>query len=96
MPAWATCRRDVAPDVRSRSYLIEADVHIGEACEGVLIAHGDATTGYSLYLQSGHLVHDMNIGGEHVLVRSDGAGAAEASAGSAYACAVSRASRSRP
>jgi arylsulfatase len=61
---------DVAPDVRSRSYLIEADVYIAERCEGVLIAHGDATTGYSLYLQSGHLVHDMNIGGEHVIVRS--------------------------
>jgi arylsulfatase A-like enzyme len=61
---------EVAPDVRSRRYLIEADVHITEACEGVLIAHGDATTGYSLYLQSGHLVHDMNIGGEHVIVRS--------------------------
>jgi arylsulfatase A-like enzyme len=61
---------EVAPDVRSRSYLIEADVHIVDACEGVLIAHGDATTGYSLYLQSGYLVHDMNIGGEHVIVRS--------------------------
>ena len=61
---------DVAPDVRSRSYLIEADVVIDEACEGVLIAHGDATSGYSLYLQAGHLVHDMNIGGEHVIVRS--------------------------
>jgi hypothetical protein len=61
---------EVAPDVRSRSYLIEADVHIGDACEGVLIAHGDATTGYSLYVQSGYLVHDMNIGGEHVIVRS--------------------------
>ena len=44
---------DVAPDVRSRSYLIEADVVIDGACEGVLIAHGDATSGYSLYLQSG-------------------------------------------
>jgi arylsulfatase len=41
-----------------------------ETCEGVIIAHGDATTGYSLYVQSGHLVHDMNIGGEHVIVRS--------------------------
>jgi arylsulfatase A-like enzyme len=61
---------DVAPDVRSRSYLIEADVCTREACEGVLIAHGDATTGYSLYLQSGYLVHDMNIGGEHVIVKS--------------------------
>ena len=61
---------DVAPDVRSRSYLIEADVHLVKGCEGVLIAHGDAATGYSLYVQSGHLVHDMNIGGEHVIVRS--------------------------
>jgi arylsulfatase A-like enzyme len=61
---------DVAPDVRSRSYLIEAYVVIDEACEGVLVAHGDATSGYSLYLQAGHLVHDMNIGGEHVIVRS--------------------------
>jgi arylsulfatase len=61
---------EVAPDVRSRSYLIEADAHVTAPCEGVLIAHGDATTGYSLYVRSGHLVHDMNVGGEHVLVRS--------------------------
>src|SRR5262249_49177638 len=61
---------EVAPDVRSRSYLIEADVDLGKDAEGVLIAHGDAGSGYSLYLQGGHLVHDMNIGGEHVIVRS--------------------------
>ena len=61
---------EVAPDIRSRSYLIEADAHLTAGCEGVLIAHGDATTGYSLYLGSGHLIHDMNVGGEHVLVRS--------------------------
>jgi len=61
---------EVAPDIRSRSYLIEADAHVAAGCEGVLIAHGDATTGYSLYLRSGHLVHDMNVGGEHVRVRS--------------------------
>jgi arylsulfatase A-like enzyme len=63
---------DVAPDVRSRSYRIEADVGIDTAkAQGVLIAHGDATSGYSLYLQDGRLVHDVNIGGEHVIVRSD-------------------------
>jgi arylsulfatase A-like enzyme len=62
---------DVAPDLRSRSYLIEAYVHTDAGSEGVLIAHGDATSGYSLYVQSVHLVHDMNIGGEHVIVRSD-------------------------
>jgi hypothetical protein len=63
---------DVAPDVRSRSYTIEAHVEIGDkACEGVLIAHGDATSGYSLYVKDGLLMHDLNIGGGHEIVRSD-------------------------
>jgi arylsulfatase A-like enzyme len=62
---------DVAPDLRSRSYLIEASVEIPDAkIEGVLIAHGDATSGYSLFVQDGHLVHDLNIGGSHQIVRS--------------------------
>ncbi|WP_035655964.1 sulfatase-like hydrolase/transferase, partial [Bradyrhizobium sp. STM 3809] len=62
---------DVAPDVRSRDYLIEAHVEIDEGgASGVLIAHGDATSGYSLYLKDGHLVHDLNIGGRHDIVRS--------------------------
>jgi arylsulfatase A-like enzyme len=62
---------EVAPDVRGRSYTIEALALIAPASEGVLVAHGDATTGYSLYVRNGHLVHDMNIGGEHVIVTSD-------------------------
>ena len=63
---------DVAPDVRSRGYDIVADVLIPpEGAEGVLIAHGDATSGYALYLQGGHLVHDINIGGLHQVLRSD-------------------------
>jgi hypothetical protein len=62
---------DVAPDLRSRSYLIEAYVHADAESEGVLIAQGDANGGYSLYLQAGHLAHGMNIGGEHVILRSD-------------------------
>ena len=61
---------DVAPDVRSRSYTVEAFVEIEEAAEGVLIAHGDATSGYSLYVKDGHLVHDLNIGGGHEILRS--------------------------
>jgi arylsulfatase len=61
---------DVAPDVRSRSYTIEAHVEIDRTAEGVLIAHGDATSGYSLYIKDGLLVHDLNIGGGHEIVRS--------------------------
>jgi arylsulfatase len=37
----------------------------------VLVAHGDATGGYSLFLRDGHLVHDLNIGGAHRLVTSE-------------------------
>jgi arylsulfatase len=63
---------DVAPDVRNRTYTIEADAHVdGPMTEGVLIAHGDMTTGYSLYMKDGKLAYDMNIGGEHHLIVSD-------------------------
>ncbi len=62
---------DLAPDVRSRSYTIEAHVRLTGADEGVLIAHGDATTGYVLYVRDGRLVHDLNLGGTHDTVLSD-------------------------
>ena len=62
---------DVAPDIRSRSYFIEADARLVAGDEGVLIAHGDATCGYSLFVRDGRLVHDMNIGGRHVTLSSD-------------------------
>ena len=63
---------DVAPDLRSRSYTITADVGIpAGGADGVLIAHGDATCGYSLFVRDGHLVHDLNIGGTHQVVTSD-------------------------
>jgi arylsulfatase A-like enzyme len=60
---------EVAPDVRSRSYRIEAD--LAAAGEGVLIAHGDATSGYSLYVQAGRLHHTLNIGGQQTTVSSE-------------------------
>ena len=63
---------EVAPDLRSRSYRLEASVVIPEGgAEGVLLAHGDATSGYSLYIQDGHLVHDLNVGSQHQILRSD-------------------------
>ncbi|MFQ3347140.1 MAG: arylsulfatase A-like enzyme [Candidatus Azotimanducaceae bacterium] len=62
---------EVAPDLRSRSYSIGATVDLASTTEqGVIIAHGDATGGYSLYLENGHLIHDLNIGGNHQLLKS--------------------------
>ncbi|MBX3481406.1 MAG: sulfatase-like hydrolase/transferase [Caulobacter sp.] len=62
---------DVAPDVRSRSYSIEADARLAAGDEGVLIAHGDATCGYSLFVREGRLHHVMNVGSTLVTVSSD-------------------------
>jgi arylsulfatase len=56
---------DVAPDVRSRAFVIEAHVTLAAGDEGVLIAHGDATSGYSLFVREGRLTYDMNVGGRH-------------------------------
>ncbi len=55
---------EVAPDVRSRTYTIVADCRIdGPTTEGVLIAHGDMTCGYALYIKDNRLTYDMNVGG---------------------------------
>ena len=63
---------DVAPDLRSRSYTINAEVTIpAGGAQGVLIAHGDATSGYSLFVRDQRLVHDLNVGGTHHVVVSD-------------------------
>jgi arylsulfatase len=62
---------DVAPDVRARTYRIDADVRLSGGEEGVLLAHGDATSGYSLYLRDGRLHHTLNIGGQKTTVTSD-------------------------
>lgn len=62
---------DVAPDLRSRSYTLTARIEpFDPGTEGVLIAHGDATCGYSLFVRDDALVHDLNIGGTHQLVTS--------------------------
>jgi arylsulfatase len=62
---------DLAPDVRSRSYMIDASVKMTGSDNGVIISHGDATTGYVLYVRDGHLVHVLNLGGAHETVVSD-------------------------
>ena len=62
---------DIAPDLRSRSYTIRAHTTLKPGNEGVLIAHGDATSGYSLFVRDGYLEHDLNIGGSHQRVRSN-------------------------
>ena len=37
----------------------------------MLIAHGDATSGYSLFVATAGCVYDMNVGGQHATAVSD-------------------------
>jgi len=46
-----------APDVRGRSHSISAEVLLGVGDGGVLISHGDRTSGYAVRVTGGHLVH---------------------------------------
>jgi arylsulfatase len=64
---------DVAPDLRSRSYTITAHVEVpeDERGNGVLLSHGDATSGYTFFLRDGFLIHELNIGGDRYRVTSD-------------------------
>jgi len=47
-----------APDVRGRSHSISAEVQLGIGDGGVVVSHGDRTSGYSVRVADGHLVHD--------------------------------------
>jgi arylsulfatase A-like enzyme len=54
------------------SYTIHAEIDPYVAgADGVLIAHGDRFSGYSLFVTDGYLCHDYNCAGEHTIVRSD-------------------------
>lgn len=61
---------DAAPDTRNRSYTIEAEIELEDPGHGVLIAHGDRCSGWSLYMKAGHLIHDYNLAGKHSVMRS--------------------------
>ncbi len=70
-PGQAHLPTDAAPDIRDRSYRIDADVVLTNNIEqGVLVAHGDRACGYALFLLDGYLVHDYNAAGDHTVVRS--------------------------
>jgi hypothetical protein len=53
-----------APDVRGRSHSISAEVLLAASTDGgVLVAHGDRTSGYSVRVADGHLEHHYVHGG---------------------------------
>lgn len=64
LPGMAHVPTYTAPDTRNRSFTITAVVERASAGdEGVLIAHGGQTGGYSFYIQDNHLCFDYNWAG---------------------------------
>ena len=63
---------EAAPDIRNRSYRIDADVEFASGDEGVLIAHGDRCSGWTLFVAGDRLVHHYNRAGERTECRSAG------------------------
>jgi arylsulfatase len=62
---------DGMPDVKNVSYRITAHIdRPDDSTDGVLVACGDRFSGYVVYVQDGHLVHDYNAVGTHHVMRS--------------------------
>ena len=52
--------------MQNRSHTITVDLQVPEGgADGVLVAHGGATSGYVLYVKDGNPVYHYNIGGIH-------------------------------
>ncbi len=52
-----------APTTAGRSYVMTAGIERSSTREeGVIVAHGDAHSGYALYIQDNHLVYELNVG----------------------------------
>jgi arylsulfatase len=61
---------DVGPNLRDVSHSISARIQRKSGEEGVLVAHGGCSGGYSLYIKDDHLVYHYNCAGVHYAVRS--------------------------
>ena len=96
MPAWAMCRPTWRPTCAAAAIRSRPMRDRRRHAEGVLIAHGDMTSGYSLYVQDGRLVLRPEYRRRASHRRAPTAGARAATAGSASACAASRAPTSAP
>lgn len=62
-----------APPIYQRSHTIEADLAIGDgSAEGVIVAEGGSSGGFSLYVADGKLVYEYNFfGKERTKIESD-------------------------
>lgn len=62
---------NAAPNVKNRSHTISATIHRDQSSEqGVLLAHGDRTGGYTFYVLDNHLVYEYNRLGSMTTIRS--------------------------
>lgn len=71
-PNTSVVSNKIAPRLLNRPHSLTATVEISPASEGVLIAQGSSSGGYTLYLQNNRLHYDYNyVGAQHFHVESD-------------------------
>ncbi len=70
-PPMAPIPSGASPSVGGRAFDLSARVEINNGDEGVLWATGNENSGFSLFVQDGHLVADYNAFGDHVIVESE-------------------------
>ena len=55
IPSW------VAPQIAGRAHVITADIELASSsAHGVIIAQGDRYGGFTLFVQNGHVVYEVN------------------------------------
>ena len=63
---------DGCPDLKNVSYEIAVDLERSDGDQGTLVACGDVSSGFSLFVHDDHLVWDYNMAWEHYVAESDG------------------------
>ncbi|MBS1843346.1 MAG: arylsulfatase [Actinobacteria bacterium] len=62
---------DAAPDLKNVSHTIKADIFRSEGDDGVLVAHGGHSGGYSLFVKSARLVYVYNCAGTYHRIEAE-------------------------
>ena len=64
---------DGCPDLKNVSYEITVELDRAEGDDGTLLACGDVSSGFALFIQDGRLVWDYNMAWEHYVAETEAA-----------------------
>lgn len=61
----------IAPDIRNMSFEMDAEIYrLSTDCNGVIVAHGNQTGGYTIFIKNNQLYFDYNVSGQkHFIIK---------------------------